>query len=303
MSVIIPTWNAGPEFSELLKSLRGQSVPPNEIIVIDSSSTDGTADVARAEGAAVISIPQSEFDHGGARNRAANASTGDLLVFMTQDAMPADSFMLESLVRPLAAKEVAYAYARQLPREDANLLERSSRELNYPAESMLKSERDVQRLGIKAFFCSNVCSAMRRETFVHMGGFDEPVMFNEDLLFSARCMLQGGLIAYVAEAKVVHSHNFTLRKLYRRFYDNGVSIGQHPWIAVRAKAEKAGAGMLRAQIAAICRERKFGLFIRLFLENASKYIGYKLGMRAGLKVGAPDSARKLDDRNGTTAAL
>ncbi|GFN32781.1 glycosyltransferase family 2 protein [Paenibacillus xylaniclasticus] len=294
LSVIIPTWNAGPSFKELLKSLRGQTVTPAEIIVIDSSSTDGTADVARAEGAAVLSIPQTEFDHGGARNQAAAVATGDILIFMTQDALPADSLLLESLVRPLAAQEVAYAYARQLPGEDANLLERTARELNYPSESMLKSEHDIARMGIKAFFCSNVCSAIRRETFERMGGFDSPVMFNEDLLLSARCMLQGGLIAYVAEAKVIHSHNFTLKQLYRRFYDNGVSIGQHPWIAMRAKAEKAGSSIVRAQIAAVFKHRRFGLMVRLIAENACKYAGYKLGLRAGLKTGALEGVRKLD---------
>ncbi|MWC27293.1 glycosyltransferase family 2 protein [Paenibacillus sp. MMS18-CY102] len=299
VSVIIPTWNAGEAFGELLHRLSQQSVSPHEIIVIDSSSTDGTAELARRAGAVVLSIAQQEFDHGGARNRAASVATGDMLVFMTQDALPADDSLLESLIRPLAAAEVAYAYARQLPYPDANLLERTARAHNYPGESMVKSQHDIPRMGIKAFFCSNVCSAMRRETFERMGKFDEPVMFNEDLLFSARCVLNGGLIAYVADAKVLHSHMFTLKQLYKRFYDNGVSIGTHRWIAVHAQAEKAGSGLLRSQLQAIWKHRKPWLIARLVLESVSKYVGYKRGLRRGLSLVTPGQVAVPNELGGS----
>ena len=149
LSVIIPTWNAGEGFGELLKRLSQQSFKPHEIIIIDSSSTDGTAELARQAGAFVMTIEQQMFDHGGARNRAASVATGDILVFMTQDALPADDSLLEELIRPLAAEEVAYVYARQLPYPDANLLERTARAHNYSDESMIKSQHDIPRMGSK----------------------------------------------------------------------------------------------------------------------------------------------------------
>ena len=197
VSVIIPTYNAGPDFEGLLRRLQSQSRPPEEIIVIDSSSTDGTAETALQAGARVIRIPKAQFDHGGTRNHAAQQATGETLVFMTQDACPADAYLIERLLDALYADEsTACAYARQLARADADVLEKMSRESNYPPVSMRKREEDLPELGIKTFFCSNVCAAYRKTIFFERGQFDAPVLFNEDLFFAARCILNGYTVSY-----------------------------------------------------------------------------------------------------------
>jgi rhamnosyltransferase len=277
VSVIIPTYNAGPGLRELLDRLFHQSLQPYEVIVIDSTSPDGTAELARAAGANVFTVLQSEFDHGGTRNRAAAYATGDVLVFMTQDAIPADEHLLKRLVEPLSDERTGYVYGRQLAREEASTLERISREFNYPAEPMTKEKSDIPRLGIKTFFCSNVCSALRRETFVDMGRFPEPVIFNEDMFFAAKCVLAGYRIAYAADARVVHSHNYSLMQQFRRFFDNGISMRNNDWIYAYSAVGKEGSRLLRTQLRALAAMRKWHLIPVLLADNAAKLVGYQLG--------------------------
>ncbi|PZD96392.1 glycosyltransferase family 2 protein [Paenibacillus sambharensis] len=279
VSVIIPTYNAGPGFRAMLQALWNQSLRPHEIIVIDSTSRDGTATVAETEGARVLTVDQRDFDHGGTRNLAARAATGEILVFMTQDAEPADGGLLEALVRPLADERVACSYGRQLPRADANVLEQLSRSFNYPAEPSRKGKADIDQLGIKAFFCSNVCSAMRRELFKDMGGFAEPVIFNEDLFFAAQCVLAGYEIAYAADARVVHSHNYSLKQQFKRFFDNGVSMRRNEWIYQYSSVNKAGSRLVGTQLKELHRGRKWHWVPVLIAESGAKYLGYQLGKR------------------------
>ncbi|WP_138755227.1 glycosyltransferase family 2 protein [Paenibacillus sinopodophylli] len=279
VSVIIPTLNAGPDLHELLKRLKQQSVPPYEIIVIDSCSNDGTAEIAQAAGAQVISVQRSEFDHGGTRNVAARQATGDILMFMTQDALPRDDKLIEELIKPLLLNEKAvYAYARQLAKPGANILERLAREHNYPAESQFKSYADIERIGIKTFFCSNVCSAIRREVFEAMGRFQEPVIFNEDLFMAAKCVLSGYQIAYCAEAVVYHSHDYSITEQFKRYFDNGISMRCNTWITPYSAVGKAGSNLVKLQLKQLHESRQWQLIPKLAVESAAKLIGYKLGM-------------------------
>ncbi|QYR24358.1 glycosyltransferase [Paenibacillus sp. sptzw28] len=279
VSVIIPTYNAGPLFGELLLKLQRQTLAPYEIIVVDSSSTDGTADAAKRAGARVFTVLQSEFDHGGTRNYAAGLARGDVFVFMTQDALPSDDRMLEELVKPFADEKTSCVYGRQLPRPDANILERLSRGFNYPEHSMKKDKSDIPRMGVKTFFCSNVCAAYRKEVFYEAGRFPEPVIFNEDLFFAAKCILQGYSVAYAAEARVIHSHDYTLKQQFRRFFDNGVSMRNNEWVFQYSAVGREGSRLLRAQLSALYEERKWLWTVRLIAESAAKFLGYQLGTR------------------------
>jgi len=279
ISVIIPTYNAGEQLRELLRRLQRQSKVPYEVIVIDSSSTDGTADLAKEEGSRVFTILQSEFDHGGTRNYAAGLAHGDVLVFMTQDAMPENEMLLEQLILPLYKEENACVYARQLARPEATPLEQLARDYNYPAISQVKDKSQLPQLGLKTFFCSNVCSAVRKELFLEMGRFPEPVIFNEDLFFAAECILRGYKVTYVAEARVIHSHNYTLKQQFKRFFDNGVSMRYHDWIFQYAAVGGEGTRMVRRLAADLAAQGRRRLIPLLIAESAAKFLGYQLGKR------------------------
>lgn len=279
VSVIIPTFNAGSELEELLKRLKKQTVKPYEIIVIDSSSKDGTSGRALRAGAQVMSVHQNEFDHGGTRNKAAVQSKGDILLFMTQDALPYDDRLIEHLIAPMFRdKNIVYTYARQLARPEANILEQLARQYNYPDRSEVKTYEQIEELGIKTFFCSNVCAAIRRETFEVMGRFQEPVIFNEDLFMAARCILTGHKIAYCAEALVYHSHDYSIAQQFRRYFDNGISMRCNTWITPYASVRSAGSKLVKLQLKELHRKRKWHLIPKLVTESAAKLIGYKLGI-------------------------
>lgn len=282
ISVIIPTLNAGQQFQLLLEKLQQQTIRPYELIIVDSSSEDNTIRYATDAGAKIVSVERSQFDHGGTRNFAASYATGDILLFMTQDVLPVDNKLLEHLAAPLmkdiSSNGVAYCYARQIADESGHPLEKLARANNYPAESAIKSYDDIEQYGIKTFFCSNACSAIRREVFEEMGGFQSPVIFNEDMFMAAKCILSGMKIAYCADAMVYHTHRYTVKQQFKRFFDNGVSMRCNIWILPYASVTKAGSKLVIHQMKGLISEGHWLVIPKLLAESAAKLIGYKLGM-------------------------
>ncbi len=281
ISVIIPTLNAGTALEGLLTLLREQDLKPQEVIIIDSSSDDNTAALAGRIGAKTIVIPRREFNHGGTRNRAAEAAAGDVLVFMTQDALPADTGLLSALAAPLEDPLIAAAYGRHLPRPDASLPEVFARRFNYPATPAVRGRGDLPACGIRTFFFSNVCSAVRRDAFVRAGMFPEGVAMNEDLLLAARLILDGFRIAYVPGARVVHSHSYSLSRLFRRYYSIASSLKRNRWIFEHARPEGEGVRFMKEEARFVLASRQYRWLPYIILEAAAKYAGYRAGLLAG----------------------
>ena len=186
IDVIIPLYKPGKELFTLLDKLGSQSVPVHQVILLNTEEKYfdqliyGIRFLETYQNIKVYHVSKREFDHGGTRRIGVKKSSADVFVMMTQDAMPKDDRLIEKLVEPLQG-EVAVAYARQLPREDSTPVESYTREFNYPAKSRIKSAADLDSLGIKTFFCSNVCAAYRREIYEELGGFVRHTIFNEDM--------------------------------------------------------------------------------------------------------------------------
>ncbi|MBS1233019.1 MAG: glycosyl transferase, family 2 [Nitrospirae bacterium] len=278
ISVVIPTLNAGRLIGQLLSSLLSQDMKPLEIIVIDSSSEDNTVDIARELGVNTMVIPRTTFNHGGTRNQAALTAAGDILVFMTQDAIPLNGSLLRELTAPLQEHDIAASYARQIPRPDAPLLEIFMRQFNYPEEGAVKSMHDLKQLGIKTFFSSNVCSSMKKELFMKVGMFPETVRANEDMVITAKYIISGYKVAYVPEAMVIHSHNYSLFRQYLRYYNIGSSIRGNKWILDYAHAEGEGLKFFREQVQFVVKKHKFHLIPYIFFESIAKFLGFRLGL-------------------------
>jgi rhamnosyltransferase len=277
VSLVIPTLDPGPErLRTLLNVLRAQEGVDLQVIVVDSSSTDGSIEVA-AEADIHQVIPRDAFDHGGTRNAAAQLATGDVLAFMTQDALPADQRTIARLIAPIATGEATAAYARQVAPASAPLLERIARDLNYPATSSRRTLADVSTLGIRAFMLSNVASAVDRKAFAALGGFPDRTPFNEDLYLANAVLASGGTIAYVADAIVEHGHTYTLAGLLRRYFDNSASLTDVPEPLRSTPAGASGLRFALAQVKAIVRSGRTDLLPRWVLETGAKWIGFRLG--------------------------
>lgn len=278
IDVIIPVYKPDGNLAELLKRLEQQSCPPGKIIVMNTEEKYWDPGLEeRFPRLMVTHLPKREFDHGGTRDRAARLSEADILVFMTQDALPADSLLLERLAEALEQEKVAAAYARQLPREDCRIIERYTRAFNYPEQSRVKRLADLPELGIKTYFCSNVCAAYDGEVFRKRGGFVQRTIFNEDMIYAAGLVKAGYGIAYQARARVIHSHNYTGRQQLKRNFDLGVSQAQHRELFDGVRSEGEGMRLMKNTAAFLLKRRRPLLIVSLAWQSGCKYLGYLLG--------------------------
>ena len=279
VAVIIPTLNPGSSAERLAQGLVRQSKQPTKVVIIDSASEDRSLRVWEAYGFETISVRRSEFDHGGTRNRAAKHADTDIFVFLTQDAVPADERWLEALTAPIGKEGVVATFGRQVPKEDAGPLETFTRNFNYPAQSHTKSALDIEKLGIRAFFFSNVCSAIGAEAFWSVGGFPEGIIQNEDLILAAKFLRAGYKIRYTAEASVLHSHNYSLKQQFKRNFDIGASLYQAGDLLAGAKTTGEGLRFLRAQLEHAFGSGRWALAPRVVIEAVTKYLAFSLGKR------------------------
>jgi len=278
IDAIIPVHRPGAEFMKLLEKLKEQNLPLQKILIMHTQAeNEEELKLPDWQELEVIRLKPEEFDHGGTRDRAARLSDADYLLFMTQDALPADSQLTEKLYAPFADKRVKAAYARQLPREDCRELERYTRAFNYPDESRIKTAEDLEKLGIKTFFCSNVCAMYERRTYLEQGGFPKRTIFNEDMIFAGGLIQKGYAVAYAADAKVIHSHNYSGVQQFHRNFDLAVSQAEHPEVFQAAASEGEGIRLVKNTAAHCVRTGKPWLVFSLVYYSACKYLGYRLG--------------------------
>ena len=280
VDVLIPVYRPDGKLTELLKRLKMQNYPIHRVILMNTEEKHFPAELTgiwdRVE---VYHLAKEEFDHGGTRDRGVRMSTADLVLCMTQDAMPADETLIEELVKPFDDPEVWAAYARQLPNEDCREVEKYTRSFNYPEQSMVKTKEDLDRLGIKTFFCSNVCAAWRREKYLELGGFVKHTIFNEDMILAGTMIKQGGKIAYCAKAKVIHSHNYSAFQQFHRNFDLAVSQTMYPEVFGGIRSESEGIKLVKKSLSYCIKIGKPWLMIQVVTQSAGKMLGYKMGQR------------------------
>lgn len=285
VDVIIPTYKPDKSLFKLIDRLNSQTVKPNKIILMNTeekyydSLVMGQKHDASGDNLEVHHLSKREFDHGRTRNFGVMKSKADIFIMMTQDAMPADDKLIEKLIAPLEDESIAAAYARQLASVGSSTVEKLTRIYNYPSKSLVKGKKDIERLQIKAFFCSNVCCAYRRETFDELGGFVNKAIFNEDMLFAAKALNEDFRIAYVAGARVFHSHEYSAKQQFKRNFDNGVSHRDNPEVFENIKSEGEGKRMVKTVINKLCANKEASKVPGYIWMSACKYMGFKLGER------------------------
>lgn len=280
IALIIPTYKAGKLWSDVLEQLKLQSIYPSEIIMIDSGSDDDTVSLAEECSNFTISrILSKDFNHGGTRNLAAKrVQDSEIIIFITQDAVFSDENAIKNIVSPFSDPKVAAVCGRQLPHYDANPLAIHARCFNYGSTSIIKSKSDIKKLGIKTVFMSNSFAAYRRSVFESLGGFPEHTILAEDMFMAAKMIQSGYKVAYCAEAKVRHSHNYSPREEFQRYFDTGVFHASNPWI----QRDFGGAGgegsrFVKSELRYLFKHSPLWI-PRALLTTLAKYLGYKLGI-------------------------
>lgn len=278
VDVVIPTYKPDSKFDKLLFMLQRQQYPIENIWIINTKAGKFPIQIKETDQIHIHHIEPKDFDHGATRDKGMQMSNAEIVVFMTQDAVPEDEFVIGKLVEALDQDEkIGAAYAKQLAENGCNIIETYTRTFNYPEKSMIKTAEDIPRLGIKTFFCSNVCAAYRRSVYEKMGGFCKRTIFNEDMILAGNMVLSGYKIAYAAEAKVIHSHNYTGMQQFHRNFDMAVSQAEHPEVFNCVKSEKEGIKLVKMTAEHLLRIKKGYLIPKLIYQSGCKFIGYKLG--------------------------
>jgi rhamnosyltransferase len=230
VSVVIPTRNGGDRFRSVLETVLAQESSRGfEVVVVDSSSDDGTPEVlermaAKDSRLTVHAIALEDFGHGKTRNFAIERTSGQYIAMLTQDAMPASDRWLDTLVEGLCnSDDMAGVVGRQIPYADAPLCSR--REL-YDHFERLKASADVIRIDdpdryaedeslrqVLHFFSDNN-AALKRSVWEEIPYPDVP--FGEDQLWAESVIKAGYAKAYRHDAVVYHSHAYSVREMYLR---------------------------------------------------------------------------------------
>lgn len=277
-AIIVPTLNAGDSWGNWISALQSQSVAADVVIVVDSGSDDNTRELAINAGFDVREISKKDFNHGGTRQSAVERLKDyDIVIFLTQDAILHGGDSIENILSPFSDSDVAAVCGRQLPRINATAIEAHARLFNYPDVSFVRTIVDKKRLGLKAVFLSNSFAAYRVSALLDVGGFPDDVIFGEDMCVAARLLLSGSKIAYVSDACVFHSHDYSLAQEFNRYFDIGVLHARQGWIRAEfGDAESEGRRFILSELAYLYH-KAFWRVPEALIRSLLKYAGFRLG--------------------------
>lgn len=293
IQVIIPVYKPDVKLIKIIEKLRKQTVKPAGINLV-WSKTDHEEDAVMSRikrecgDIRILEIPVREFDHGGTRRRAVRNTPCDIFVMMTQDAVPKNDMLIENLTAPLISQMtertpngtvIACVYGRQLPGRDSSPYEKLSRLHNYSELSRTKTGEDIKKLGIKAFFCSDVCCAYRRDIYEECGGFVRSTVFNEDMIMARRFLDKGYAVRYEATAAVIHSHDYSAMEQLRRNFDLGASQAMFPDVFGGISSESEGIKFAVSSIKLLIKKGRPLLVPGFCIQCFFKLVGYRLGKK------------------------
>ena len=281
--IIIPTFNAARYWPDLHEGLLRQGIDREQVLIVDSTSSDGTDSLAREAGYRLVVNPSASFRHGRTRQMAADLlPEAEYLVYLTQDAIPYDGHSLANLLESFEDSCVGAAYGRQLARPQANAIERHGRLFNYPPRSAITDFASRTSLGFRSAYFSNSFAAYRRTAFEEVGGFPGHVIASEDVSAAARMLLNGWKIRYRSEAKVIHSHDLSLFAEFSRYFDISIHHQQENWI-IEQFGSVGGEGLkfVLSELRYLAKNSPQLIPLAL-LRSAAKWTAYQCGRRESL---------------------
>lgn len=277
VDIICPLFNAEKYIANFDKSLRMQKkVKINEIKYILTESEDNTEKLLKENKIKYKKIKKEEFSHSLVREHASFESEADILVFVTQDIVIKDEEWLFNLTKYID-DEIVATYSRQITKYEN--IEKYTREKNYPEESSIVSKEDIEQLGLRTFFFSDAASAIKRNIFIKLNGYDQKDLpISEDMYIAYKIIMHGYKIRYCSESIVYHSHNFKLKEIYERYKLTGKFFKENNYLDQYGTSD-SGVKLAMYVFKRILQERKIGLLFRFPFDMGARYIGMKVGKR------------------------
>ena len=279
IDIICPLYNAEKYVENLNKSLIMQkNVEINKIMYILTESTDNTEQKLNDLKLEYKKIKKQEFSHSLTREKEAFNSKADIIVFITEDIIIKRDDWLYNLTKDIQNGNVDACYSRQICNN--NTIEKYTRECNYPDESKIVSRDDIEKLGLNTFFFSDASSAIKRETFVKLKGYDnKDLPTNEDMYIAYKLIMNGYKIKYCADSEVIHSHKFTLKQYYKRYRDIGIFFKQNKYLD-EFGTNKSGAGMAKYILKRALQDKNWKVIIKYIPNMVARFIGKEVGKRS-----------------------
>jgi rhamnosyltransferase len=282
ISVLIPVKNGGRDVVRCIEAVQRQAIDEEfEVVAVDSGSTDGSPERMRSLGAIVHEIPPEEFSHGGTRNLLRELARGEVLVYVTDDTLPATDQWLAALVGALRSRaDAVAAYGRQIPHADASPSEQYFLGFLYGTEPRVQQARSENELTLETTMLSNANAAYHRDA-LEAHPFAEDLRWAEEQDFARRVLLEGKTVVYEPRAAVIHSHAYTILTAFHRFFDSGLAA---------RRTYLSGGAPARGALATALRRYAVGEIRWLWNEGHAAWIPYAvvyelaklLGMQLGI---------------------
>ncbi|WP_300348344.1 glycosyltransferase [Clostridium sp.] len=280
VSIICPLYNAENYIVDLHKKLLEQEKIDGvdiEISYVLTRCKDRTEEILKEMNLEYTLIEPKDFSHSKTREMMAFKSTGDIIVFISQDVMMKNNLWLKNLVAPILNGECEASFSRQLCTN--NTIEKYIREKNYPAESRVVSKNDIDKYGLLTFFYSDASSAVKASVYKELNGYDgKRLLINEDMYFAEKLIQAGYRIKYCGDSEIYHSHIFTLKSLYERYFDTGVFFKKNPQF-LNYKGNKNGKDMAVHALKRSLEDKNFKVTLNILPNFGARFIGSFLGKK------------------------
>ncbi|MHC5268653.1 glycosyltransferase family 2 protein [Enterococcus sp. LJL98] len=286
VALVIPTYNAGEEFRDVLALINQQREILSTIKIIDSSSIDNTVELAKEFNCEVEMIKQSDFSHGGTRRRIGiefYEKEYDYLIFMTQDVYLQEDALQELLKFIQSDSMLGLAYGKQeVDLSKGDLFEYYARKFNYPDKSYKRKIEDVKKYGIKTIFSSDAFVVYNLALLNKVDFFEDSKDVSEDMLVAHKMVQSGYSVGYCSEARVYHTHNYNMVDEYKRYKEIGKFYKKQAHVLEKyGKTTSNGLSLALGELSFLIKKRKVFLLPKSVLRNAAKFIGHKVGYYYG----------------------
>lgn len=277
ISIIVPIYNGEKYLEKLVSKIKEQEINKKiELIALVTKSKDNSLKKAKKLFDIVLEIEK--FNHAKTRHEGALKSSGGILVFITQDILPYDNNWLKNLIEPLNEKIIA-SFSRQIAYEEHSDVEKIIREFNYPNKDRLCNKEMKEKNGRKNIFYSDASSAIIKEKFFELGGYDFEVPTNEDVYLANKIIENGYSFLYASQSRIWHSHQLSLKDTYKRYKDIGKFEKLYKKEIDFSETQTEGKRMTKYILKNLLLKYKFKSLIHFLMSTAIKFFAYKIGER------------------------